>query len=667
MIQTNLREIDMEDISASQLVEDLLDFKANVVLLNAAGIIASYPTKLSYHKQSEYLHGDSLKEIVDACHAHGIRVLARTDFSKVHKSIYEQYPQWAFRTKAGDIMEYNDTVQCCINGDYQQYYAFEIIRELFEEIPFDGLYCNMGGFQTKDYDFRDYGFCHCDSCREKFRQQYGEELPVLEELSNPVYGKYLQFQEKVFKEYRERLANFVKAINPELCFDDDAYARIEAATEYKTRLPHWQYHASSNCRAILGDGTTNIICSNTSVDYIGYAFRHVAVSPALQELRLWQNLTNLGALDYYIIGRLDHHLDRSSFSRIKKVYDFHAKHEKEYLGLKSKAEVILRRTHRWVTTPEEKGWIRVLTENHIPFAEILPTDFLKADLHTYRLLILPDIKYISEKEGIIIDNYVEQGGMLIATGDTGLYDPYTGMRDRQLLQCLGVQKVQTIREDLLSAMFLVSKEEKKVFTSYEEVDVIPIGEHMVMNEYKADTQCYLKLIPPHRYGPPEYCYYTNTSEQPGVTRYNYGKGYSIYLPWLCGTFYNLGGHCNPSMLMKDILMGLCKISSIAKELSPMVEVSLSQRRNGELFVQLVNNSGCFGQCFFDPIPIYECRLQIPSKIQPIAAQRIRTGKKVFFTYEQGIINLILEELQEYEGITIFFNDSDEEQTDQPNL
>jgi hypothetical protein len=654
MIQTNLREIDMEDISANRFVDDLLYFNANVVLLNAAGIIASYPTKLSYHKQSEYLRGDSLKEIVEACHSHGIRVLARTDFSKVHKSIYEQYPHWAFRTEAGDIMEYNDTVQCCINGDYQQKYAFEIIRELFEEIPFDGLFCNMGGFQTKDYDFRDYGYCHCDSCREKFRQLYEEELPAQEDLEDPVYGKYLQFQERVFKEYRERLAAFVKEVNPELCFDDSAYARIEAATEYKTRLPHWQYHASSNCRAILGDGTSNIICSNTSVDYIGYAFRHVSVSPALQELRLWQNLTNLGALDYYIIGRLDNHLDRSSFPKIKKVYDFHAKHQKEYLGLKSKAEVLVKRTHRWVTTPEEKGWIRVLTESHIPFAELLPEDFRKVDLLTYRLLILPDIKYISEEEGLKIDTYVKQGGVVLATGDTGLYDPYTGLRENQLLQCLGVKQVKAIQDDLLSAMFLVEKNEKEIFTSYKEVDVIPVGEHMVINQYKEGTQYFMKLILPHRYGPPEYCYYTGISEQPGVTRYDYGKGYSIYLPWLCGTFYNLGGHSNPSMLMKDVLMELCNISSIAEGLSSMVEVSLSERWNGELFIQMVNNSGCFGQCFFEPIPIYECRLQIPSKRQPVSAHSITTGKKVSYTYDQEKIYLMLEELKEYEGITVCF-------------
>jgi len=57
MIQTNLREIDMRDISAARVVADLKAFAANVLMINAAGIIASYPTDLPFHFQSEYLTG----------------------------------------------------------------------------------------------------------------------------------------------------------------------------------------------------------------------------------------------------------------------------------------------------------------------------------------------------------------------------------------------------------------------------------------------------------------------------------------------------------------------------------------------------------------------------------------------------------------------------------
>src|SRR3989304_331387 len=129
LIQTNLREIDMLDIRAEQVVADLQAFKANVVMINAAGIIASYPTKLPFHYQSPYLKGDSLQTILAACHQAGIRAFARTDFSKVRRPVYEAHPAWATVTASGKVIDYNGDVQACINGDYKQKYMLLILEE----------------------------------------------------------------------------------------------------------------------------------------------------------------------------------------------------------------------------------------------------------------------------------------------------------------------------------------------------------------------------------------------------------------------------------------------------------------------------------------------------------------------------------------------------------
>ncbi len=149
LIQTNLREIDMLDISAEQVVRDMQAFDANILMINAAGIIASYPTDLPFHFQSPYLQGDSLAEIIDACHAADIRVFARTDFSKVRRPIYEANPEWAYVSPAGEIVDYNGDVACCLNGDFQQVYMFKILEELLSTHDFDGIFFNMGGYQTQ--------------------------------------------------------------------------------------------------------------------------------------------------------------------------------------------------------------------------------------------------------------------------------------------------------------------------------------------------------------------------------------------------------------------------------------------------------------------------------------------------------------------------------------
>ena len=78
---------------------------------------------------------------------------------------------------------------------------------------------------------------------------------------------------------------------------------MEANTALDRPLPHWQYSASDNTKWAVSS-YPEMVSSGTTVDFIDFPYRHVAVSPYQQALRLAQNLANGGALDYYLIGRL---------------------------------------------------------------------------------------------------------------------------------------------------------------------------------------------------------------------------------------------------------------------------------------------------------------------------------------------------------------------------
>ena len=160
MIQTNLREIDMAEIDAETYAQQLADYGATVVTLNAAGIIASYQTKLEFQTQSPYLTGSSLREILDACHKRGIRVIARTDFSKLREDVFARHPDWAYRDKDGNIVNYNGNIQTCPSGGYQQEKSLEILHEVLTTHPFDGVFRNMSGFLVVDYSGVYHGPCH---------------------------------------------------------------------------------------------------------------------------------------------------------------------------------------------------------------------------------------------------------------------------------------------------------------------------------------------------------------------------------------------------------------------------------------------------------------------------------------------------------------------------
>ena len=59
-IQTNLRDRDMEDMDAKAYVAQLKELGATTTLLNAAGIVANYDTKLDFQPKNPYLRGSSL-------------------------------------------------------------------------------------------------------------------------------------------------------------------------------------------------------------------------------------------------------------------------------------------------------------------------------------------------------------------------------------------------------------------------------------------------------------------------------------------------------------------------------------------------------------------------------------------------------------------------------
>ncbi|WP_110937122.1 alpha-amylase family protein [Salipaludibacillus neizhouensis] len=649
MIQTNLREIDMEDIDAVNYAKELKEFGATVVLLNAAGIIASYDSKLPFQPRSEYLHGDSLKKIIEECHKEGIRVIARTDFSKIRYSVYEQNPDWAYRTRDGEIVNYNGFVHTCPNGDYQQKYMLDILQEVLTTHSFDGLFCNMSGFLVVDYNYTYHGPCHCENCQHKFKEQYGLELPEKDDPRNPVYKKYMIFKKDCEKDHTERLRHLVKDINPDIAINGLDYIRSESNTD-KGRAK-WQYSASSNSRVISGPERARPT-DNASVDFMGVRYRHVSVSPALMELRQWQNLANAGSLSMYIMGRLDNHKDTSGFEGTKKVFQFHKKHEKLYSNLVSMAKVVVMRKARWQQNdPEVYGWIRALTESHIPFDEMFLSELNDlGQLNGKEFVVLGDIKFISDQQAKLLDDFAANGGTIIATGETGLYDNQFEARNGMALNCLGIEHVKEIQNDLMSSIFEIPEAEKDLFPRCIKTPLIAPGTNLVMVEPKENVKKYLQLIPEHPFGPPEICYYNEVTQDPGILVSNYHKGRGVYIPWKVGTFYREEGHQNTLNIMQDILFSLCGIEEIAPDLTPMVEINMV-KNNEKQIIQFVNNSGCFGNSNFSPVPIHNISLRLKDVKESAHIETLRGGK-VDYRFENGYLNVNLDVLKDYEALVL---------------
>jgi len=650
MIQTNLREIDMLDIDAPRFVADLVAFKATVVLINAAGIIASYPTRLPFHYQGPYLKGDSLADIIDACHAAGIKVLARTDFSKIRRPIYEMHPDWAYRSREGEIVDYNGDVHACINGDYQQIYALEIIQELITTHDVDGIFFNMGGYQTRDYSGNEYGICHCQSCRRRFDEMYGLSLPRTQDMGDPVYRKYLVFKQRTVEQLQARVYGLIHSLRPDMCVDKAFHAgtgfiRQESNTAIERPLPHWQYSASANTKWAVSSHP-GMVSSNTTVDFIDFPYRHVAVSPHQQKLRLVQNLANGGALDYYLIGRLDNHEDRSGFESVKEIFCYHAANEEAYTGNVSRANVALL-DNSWVNAPEA----RVLAENHFLFDAPQTSAALDLTWGRYEAIILPDLQPMSDALAARLDAFVANGGTLIAVGRSGFYDAEYELHDAPALKCLGIEQVEIVQQAMRSAY--LELDDKAGFRRFAATDLIYIDGPYVYARYAREATQRFKLVPPHNFGPPERCYYETVVDRPGFVVHPYGRGRAIYVPWLPGQLFYRQGHTNTIDFAADLIEHVAGIAPVGGNLPPMVEVTLfeSHERKTQL-VHLVNGSGHFGTTFYAPVPMFDLIVSVLCETAPSRVTSLVTGTEIAFTCAGGTLNLMVPRLDLFEALEI---------------
>ena len=150
VIQPNFREIDTLDFDEERFLVELEEFSCNMVMLNAAGLIAGYDTELEDHTRSAYIDNFDLRHLVDRCHEKGIKVIARTDFSKIARPVFERHPDWVYRHADGTELDYNGYVQTCLCGGYQGGYTDLIVSDLNQAAVDDVVACGAKQATNKE-------------------------------------------------------------------------------------------------------------------------------------------------------------------------------------------------------------------------------------------------------------------------------------------------------------------------------------------------------------------------------------------------------------------------------------------------------------------------------------------------------------------------------------
>ncbi|MCG8698449.1 MAG: hypothetical protein MI922_10380, partial [Bacteroidales bacterium] len=418
LIQTNLPETNVEmDIDA--YVRSLVESSANAVLVNVGGIVGNYPSELPYHYVNKRMKIDFIKAVTEKCNEHNIRVIGRFDFSKINEELAFKKKEWLYKGIKGNFVNYNGQVHACINGGYQQEYSFKILEEAITKYKLDGIFFNMIGYQTRDYSGNYHGICQCNACKKRFHDSTDLTLPTVEDMNDKTFRLYKDFKSATASDLFYRINDHIKTLDSNLAICTYTTAGVDMRRrESGTHISHeieWNYSASDHIK-IDQSMWNNKVTSNGAVHFMSIPYRHIATSPNTTRIRLAENILNGGNLDFYCIGTLINQEDRTGLDVVKDVYGFHKENEDYFTQVQPHSKVCVIKDSR----DEFRGIFKMLIEEHILFDVLFPPALTMKDspkqLSDYEVVILSNTRNLSPEQCLAIDNYVKNGGKVLATG-----------------------------------------------------------------------------------------------------------------------------------------------------------------------------------------------------------------------------------------------------------
>lgn len=665
-IQLNLPAYEAAKLQADTIVKDLLAFSANTLIINAGGIMAFYESKLDFHYLNPYMKPGELGRIVRRCHEKGIRVVVRFDFSRADVSIFQKYPDWFYLSPAGKRMINTDKYVVSINAPYVQEKAFEIIAEVMDNFDIDGIFLNMPGYLVRNsYENTYEGIDQNPYDKAAFKRwSNGQELPLKEDKNDPVFRQYEQFKKESVSLWSKRLHELVKSRKKKvaICTYLEDYVDIIRHESQTHGLPYWPYTGSDNSNH-LEQSFPHKIASNASIQQISFRSRYNAAEPEEVGIRLWENLANGSGTDVSLMGDLRDYEDQRNFPVMKKIYGFQKKWEPYYGQYRSVAKVAVLSPGYWpggLPMEEYRGIQLMLKEAHIPFDIIQDNQVhkLKEKLSLYKVIILPDIQYLSAQDLQTLQELSQAGVSLFAT-NRSLFDAPTELKN---LFGARIEKDQNDGEGNY-----LQPNNPQIFSHFNGQTMVHVKYNLGLYQFEAGVQTLLPVLDKGRPGPPELIGGHDPLPYFGAGVLSKSKGKNALMPLNIGRVYYQTGYEQHKYLFLDLLKYLYPEvdQQVVTNAHPRVELVLNEFmlnkpgitidspfRSAGHILHAINLTGFSGNTYFEPLPVLDTSLKIQLDYQPRKVWSLVSGKPIAFSYQKGYLSFKVARLGDYEGIVI---------------
>ena len=465
---------DVATIDVKGIVDETHRGHVNTLIVFSTGY---YPGGTAFYQSRIAPHypglgeRDLLAEAIDAAHANGQKAVAYLASIWGNRDLYFAHPDWAQRKADGAVTSWDDeynSVAMDPLSPYRDYFA-SIVREIADNYAVDGFYFDEPSFQS---------WSASSACQRAFQIEFGVPLPTVENWDDPAFRQFIAWRYDKIADWRRALYDTAKR-EDRCVFFQGAFplASLSEKPNYFSGAPpqrsyyrerfgvSWHVplaHGDDMTRTAETGDVAHMELYRASVGeplwWYGVALRYVqSIAKGKQILVL--SMMAQSPFDLYGMGETELRLSVAEllansaaplFARYypdqvdqeawDRVYERFAEAEAlapylrdresiPYVALLYSQSTVERFDHvdgKPAHLGELKGFAKALLQEKTLFDVITEADLVES-LDRYQVLILPNASCLSAASKAAIRQFVADGGGLIASYESGMYDQ-TGLR-----------------------------------------------------------------------------------------------------------------------------------------------------------------------------------------------------------------------------------------------
>ncbi|MBN2851128.1 MAG: beta-galactosidase trimerization domain-containing protein [Clostridia bacterium] len=656
-VQCNYGE-DSFDIMKNHVVKN--HFTGEQLLhVNATGHVSSYVEDRDGEKLDRYLKEakkNNLREIL---------------YWNVH-CVYEEtillHPEWKQLDKKGNpIRAYGNQYIICINSPWRETYEKNL--EKLCQHPLDGLFLDGPVFMQNG--------CYCEYCQEKFKNQYHKEIFKSE------YSEFLAFRRDSVTEMIKNTFETKNAINSDIMLyinnsalradvtgsnttsvypyvdflgTEGGFCWINKDFDYTRTTSHAKYiETKANGKPyvifIAGDAKPY-----SYFMYTGDETKRLYQLSLAQGANIWYGIHGptklmkseagraVNRLNQFVLANEEYFIKTKSDSNIGLLWsdataNYYASSvvktdftEKQEIGSDDK-----KGNHHDALL----GFVDILQREHNQFDIIDQDCIYDKRIFNYQCLILPTYACMSEAEALIVKEYVNKGGNIIATFDTGVYDELGNKREKGILDDLfGIRREKLVTYSDVGVAYGEFQEEieEKVFPHSGSSWVIDVND---------DTEVLGKVsyeMPGRYVAYPEEFY-------PCMVKHHFGKGQVVYISsTMSETYFKW---CNPNLrAWTQRQLDKMAVRTVDTDAPQSVEMSLRKQEGSDRkILHIVNMTRGPGRPMEETINVHDIHVTVTG-MKAKTVKGIYTGKDMEFINTLEGVKIKIDELSDYEVLVI---------------